>query len=56
LQRALLTGWRDAAGEMTPEEGDADAWLDDWLAARLAHVEAGVSELLVGHLDLLALP
>jgi SAM-dependent methyltransferase len=56
LQRALLTGWREAAGELAPDAAAADAWLDDWLAARLAQVDAGVSELLVGHLDLLALP
>jgi SAM-dependent methyltransferase len=56
LQRALLAGWRDAAGQMGAAEADPATWLDDWHAARLAAIDAGRSELRVGHLDLLALP
>jgi hypothetical protein len=56
LQRALLAGWRDAAARMAAADAGAPAWLDDWHAARLASVDAGASALLVGHMDLLALP
>jgi SAM-dependent methyltransferase len=52
LQAALLEGWRSAAAEMTPA---CAARLDDWCRRRLAHVAAGVSELVVGHVDLLGL-
>jgi len=52
FQRALLTGWLDAALEIAPQRADA---LHAWLARRLAHVEAGRSALTVGHVDLVAL-
>jgi hypothetical protein len=52
FQRALLTGWLDAALEVAPQRADA---LHAWLARRLAHVEAGRSALTVGHIDLVAL-
>lgn len=51
LQRQLLAGWAHAAREMAPEQS---ATITDWLARRLAHVDAGRSMLAVGHGDLLA--
>ena len=51
LQRELIDGWARAAIEVAPEEAAAT---DDWRARRLAHVDAGCSQLIVGHKDLAA--
>ena len=51
LQRQLIRGWAHAAEEVAPEEA---ATIRDWLARRLAHVEAGRSDVIVGHDDLAA--
>ncbi|WP_295881752.1 class I SAM-dependent methyltransferase [uncultured Thiohalocapsa sp.] len=57
MQRALLTGWHQAAAELAAGEGAGPAaGLDAWLTARLAWVDAGTSVLRIGHLDLVALP
>jgi len=53
LQRLLIEGWADAAREMAPRDS---ARIDDWLARRLAHVDAGRSRIVVSHEDLLAVP
>jgi hypothetical protein len=52
FQRALLAGWLDAAVEFAPQRAAA---LRAWHARRLAHVAALRSELIVGHVDLVAL-
>ena len=49
LQRLLIGGWADAARETTPWDS---ARIDDWLARRLAHVDAGRSRIVVSHEDL----
>ncbi|MSO62621.1 MAG: class I SAM-dependent methyltransferase [Acidobacteria bacterium] len=51
LQRQLIEGWAQAAGEISPEQ---TSMIHDWLARRLAHVEAGRSRVIVGHEDLAA--
>jgi len=51
LQRRLIEGWAEAAAEIAPGQS---AMIDDWLARRLAHVDAGRSRLTVGHEDLAA--
>ncbi len=51
LQRELLEGWAGAAREVSPGEAAA---VEAWLARRLGHVDAGVSRIRVGHLDLVA--
>ena len=51
LQRRLIEGWAEAAVEIAPDES---ATVHDWLARRLAHVDAGQSQLTVGHEDLAA--
>ncbi|MBP7779691.1 MAG: class I SAM-dependent methyltransferase [Acidobacteria bacterium] len=51
LQRELIAGWAAAAREISPGEADA---VDLWLARRLAHVDAGLSTIRVGHVDLAA--
>lgn len=51
LQRQLIKGWAHAAEEVAREEA---AMIRDWLARRLAHVEAGRSQIVVGHEDLAA--
>ena len=53
LQRAVLQGWFDAACEMAAGRAVA---LRSWLARRQLHVEAGRSELLIGHSDMLGHP
>jgi hypothetical protein len=53
LQRELIEGWARAAVEIAPQHS---APVDDWLARRLAHVDAGRSQLTVGHEDLAAWP
>lgn len=56
LQRALLTGWRDAVAELAVIDAGDAGWLDGWCTAHLARIETGALRLLVGHMDLLALP
>jgi SAM-dependent methyltransferase len=51
LQRQLLAGWAVAARERALTEA---ATIDAWLARRLAQVDAGVSGVRVGHVDLAA--
>lgn len=53
LQRRLIEGWAEAAAEIARDQSAA---IDAWLARRLAHVEAGRSQLTVGHEDLAAWP
>jgi SAM-dependent methyltransferase len=53
LQRLLIEGWADAAREMMPRDS---ARIDDWLARRLAHLDAGRSRIVISHEDLLAVP
>jgi hypothetical protein len=52
IQLEMLAGWAGAAAEM----GVASAPLDDWLAERRDHAEAGRSQMRVGHLDIFAAP
>jgi hypothetical protein len=49
MQHALLDGWLAAALELAPEH---TASLTAWHRRRRAHVDAGRSRLVVGHLDL----
>ena len=49
LQRPLIAGWADAAAAVAPEQS---ALIADWRARRIAHVDAGHSQLIVGHKDL----
>lgn len=51
LQRELVEGWAAAAIEMDPTRARL---IDDWQTTRLKHVEAGRSEMVVGHEDLAA--
>jgi hypothetical protein len=51
LQRQLIEGWAQAAREIAPQQM---GMIHDWLARRLAHVEAGCSQVVVGHEDLAA--
>jgi hypothetical protein len=51
LQLQLIEGWFDAAQELAPAETSR---LREWRRRRRAHVEADRSELLVGHVDLIA--
>lgn len=51
LQRQLIAGWAGAARDVARDEHGA---IDAWLAQRLAWVDAGVSRLRVGHVDLSA--
>lgn len=53
LQRRLVGGWRDAVAETGRVHGAA---LDAWHARRLAAIDAGASTLVVGHVDLFAVP
>jgi methyltransferase family protein len=52
IQLEMLAGWSGAAAEM----GVAPGLLDDWLAERREHIEAGRSQMRVGHLDFFAAP
>ncbi|HVY63584.1 MAG TPA: hypothetical protein VHH11_02060, partial [Gammaproteobacteria bacterium] len=49
MQYALLDGWLGAAIEMAPQQRHA---LTQWHGRRRAHVAAGRSRLVVGHVDL----
>ena len=51
LQRRLIDGWADAAVESAPDNAPVIA---QWRARRIAHVDAGRSQIVVGHLDLAA--
>jgi len=53
LQRYLVQGWAEAAREIV--RGDS-AMIDDWLARRRAHIDAGRSRIVVSHEDLAAWP
>lgn len=53
LQRQLIEGWAGAAGEIDATEKGR---VEFWKARRLAHVESGVSEIVVGHTDLAGWP
>lgn len=50
FQRELLSGWLGAALEIAPERRGA---LEAWHRRRVAHVDAGASTLVVGHLDMI---
>jgi hypothetical protein len=52
FQRQLIEGWAHAAGEVAPRHARTIA---DWLRRRLAHVDAGRSRIVVGHVDMAAL-
>jgi len=51
LQRELIEGWAYAATETDPSAADTIA---DWRTRRLAHVERGHSQIVVGHDDIAA--
>jgi hypothetical protein len=51
LQRPLLEGWADAASAVAPAQA---ASIRAWRERRLAHVNAGRSQLIVGHEDMAA--
>jgi len=53
LGGALLDDWARAAAEQAPEEA---ALIEDWHRARHAALVAGEAGVLVGHVDVLALP
>jgi len=53
LQKALVTGWAEAAAELgTLSPTD----IEEWRAARFAAIEAGTLEIRVGHVDVFARP
>ena len=52
FQRELLLGWLGAALEIAPQRRET---LEAWHRRRVAHVDAGVSTLVVGHVDLLGM-
>ena len=49
MQRMLIEGWAYAASDIEPRRARIIA---DWRARRLAHVDAGLSRIVVGHDDL----
>ena len=51
MQRMLMDGWADAAGEVAPH---LSATIAAWRARRLAHLDAGRSRIVVGHRDMAA--
>ena len=53
FQRQLIEGWAHAAREIEPQHAST---VDDWRRRRLAHVTAGRSRIVVGHVDMAALP
>jgi hypothetical protein len=53
MQRMLIDGWANAASEAAPRRARIIA---GWRARRLAHVDAGISHVMVGHDDLAAWP
>jgi hypothetical protein len=52
FQRQLIEGWAYAAREIAPRETSV---IEGWLKRRLAHVDAGDSHIVVGHVDMAAL-
>ena len=48
LQAELIAGWANVAQEIAPDKA---AIIDDWQTRRRAHVRAGRSRIVVGHLD-----
>lgn len=48
LQRALIEGWASAASAIAPDQASSIA---GWRARRIAHIDAGRSRILVGHVD-----
>ena len=52
LQRELVDGWARAATELVPDEASGIA---QWRARRIAHVDAGRSQIFVGHVDVAAI-
>jgi hypothetical protein len=52
IQRALLDGWLEASAEVAPQRRAA---LEAWHRRRVAHVDAGRSTLVVGHVDLVGM-
>jgi SAM-dependent methyltransferase len=52
IQLEMLAGWAGAAAEL----GMTSGLLDDWLGERREHIEAGRSQMRVGHLDFFAAP
>jgi len=53
LQHALIDGWCDAACELAPHRTPQ---LRHWQGRRRAHIDAGRSQLLVGHVDMAGCP
>jgi hypothetical protein len=53
MQRVLIEGWASAASDTAPRRARTIA---DWRTRRLAHVDAGISRVMVGHDDLAAWP
>jgi SAM-dependent methyltransferase len=53
LQRELMEGWAQAAAEIAP---DRSPMIQEWLGRRLAHVDAGRSQAVVGHEDVAGWP
>jgi len=53
LQRQLIGGWHDAVVELKEIPSSA---LAAWRAARMAAIDTGKAELMVGHMDLFAVP
>ena len=53
MQRILIDGWASAASETAPRRARIIA---NWRTRRLAHVDAGISHVMVGHDDLAAWP
>ena len=51
LQRRLIDGWAEAAAEMRGDPSRIARWRD----RRIAHVDAGRSRIVVGHVDVAAL-
>jgi hypothetical protein len=51
MQRELIEGWAQASVELAPAEAPL---VNDWLARRLAHVQANRSRIVVGHEDVAA--
>jgi len=51
FQRMLIEGWARAAVEIAPERADTIA---DWRRRRLEHLDAGRSQIVVNHVDMVA--
>ncbi len=51
LQRQLIAGWAVAATEIAPSEAST---IERWRTRRIKHVDAGISQVVVGHHDLAA--